>query len=336
MELPVKVLTKEEKVFVKQRLLEVTSIIESWQQRYNDTFAPQKPLTMAQTRKMILSGSLEEKFPEIIEDKKKISSFANDYVESLGGTLEYTIVCSFAQKCHSIARNRARKISATLNVSSSCVYEDLVQDSYHIVCHAMYYFTDSTRQLSTFIIDAIKKNIERRARYDYAKLSPMSPEDTIDTYRCAVSRMQYPSLTVEDLAEELSMDPSKVDGLLLSMSPIVRVSYEKKGSDNETSIDIIAQIPDPSSSIEESDNIDTVSFLKGVFDEVDDQILNLSKEERDVLKAACVFNFERGWQASFARQYINPSSGKPYTRARIGQIYNSALCKVRSLVKERV
>lgn len=331
-ELPIRMLDKDEKDFVKRRLLNVTSLLQSWQEKYNSKLEADKPATIAEVRKMILDGSLEEEFPDILEAKKVLVSFSNDHVESIGGPIEYIILCSFAAKCKSLARSRSKMISAELNIDAENIYEDLLQDAYASVLHAMYYFTKDDIELSTFILGSVSRSIERSARYKYAKLSPMSPEDVHDTYKCRTITMESPHLTVEDIAEEMKVDSARATEILCSMSSVVRISScPTSCPDSETSYDIIEQIQDRTCSIEDSDNIDTVEFLKKIFDESDEEILSLTKEEKDVLKAACFYNFDRGWQSSFAKQYINRSTGKPYTRARIGQIYSSAKEKVRLL-----
>jgi len=331
-ELPVVLLNPQQKSFVKARLLKVTSCLEHWQRMHDSTIHPEKPTTIASIKKKILDGSLEQTFPDIVHAKSLLNSFIHDYVSSLGGPIEYTIICSFSAKCRSIARNRSIKLSADLNINAQSIYEDLLQDAYASVHHAMYYFTKSNLQLSTFVLGSVKRSIERCSRYKYAKLSPMSPEDTHDTYRCRVAMMENPNLTVEDIADEIGVTNTRAEEILSSMTKVVRVS--QVASDEEASLDFLFQIADRSSSLEDADNVDTVDFLKNIFDKTDQTILSLSKEEKDVLHAAIFYNFERGWQADFSRKYLNQHTGKPYTRARIGQLLTSALGKVRTFLME--
>lgn len=331
-ELPVVTLSKEQKEFIKSKLLELTLALEKWRDKYNGTFS--RSLSTGDFKKLILNGSIEKDLPEILDLKSKLISFANDHVESLGGSLEYTIICSFGARCKSIARNRSKKISAELNIDSNTIYQDILQVAYASVQHSMYYFTRKDIELSTYVLNNLSRSIERQSRYDHCKLSAMSPEDTHDTYKCRLALMENPSLTVTDLAEEIGVSPERADEVLRSMSQIIRIGGNSTSSNDEASFDIISQIPDCRSTLDHSDNLDTVEFLKKIFDETDEGILSLTREERDVLRAACNYNFERGWQAKFASQYINRSTNKPYTRARIGQLFSSAVEKVRVFVAE--
>lgn len=329
-EIPVRILTEQEKDFVKSELLKVTSLLQYWQNEYNKAFKLEKDISIAEIKKKILDGSLEEKFPDISLAKKLLKSFSNDYVESINGTLEFVITCSFAAKCKGIAKNRAKKLSAELNMDAQSIYEDLLQDAYASVVHSIYYFTRQDLALSTFVLGSLARSIERCSRYRYSKFSPMSNEDTISSYKCRVVQMENPHFTLEEIAEELEMETDKASEILCSMAPVVRLCGSSHSlNESETSFNVLEQVPDRTSSIEEADNIDTVEFLKSIFDDVDESILTFTREEKDVLRAACSSNFERGWQSNFARVYINQTTGKPYSRARIGQIFNSAIEKVR-------
>lgn len=332
-EIPVIMLDAQQKSFVKAKLLQVTSCLEYWQHRYDETFSPEKPTSISSIKKNILNGSLEQTFPMIVDAKSLLDSFINDHIDSLGGPIEYIVICSFSANCRSIARNRSIKLSADLNIDAQSIYEDLLQDAYASVHHAMYYFTKSDLQLSTFILGSVKRSIERCSRYNYSKFSPMSPEDTHDTYSCRVAMMENLNLTVEEIAEEVGIASSRAEEVLSHMTKVVRVA-QKHSSDNETSFDLLSQIAAKSSLIEDVDNVDTVDFLKKIFDETDQTILSLSKEEKDTLNAAFSHNFEWGWQSSFANNYINHSTGKPYTRARIGQFLSSALGKIKTFFLE--
>lgn len=331
-ELPVITLSKEQKEFVKSKLLEVTLALECWRDKYNKALG--KEFSTGEFKRMVLEGSVEKELPEILEFKSKLISFAKDNVESLGGPLEYIIICSFAAKCKSISRNRSKKISAELNIDSNSLYQDILQEAYASVQHSMYYFTRKDIKLSTYVINNLSRSIERQSRYEHCKLSAMSPDDTYATYKCRLALMENPSLTVSDLADEIGVTQTRADEVLRSMSQVVRIGGSSTHTNDETSFDVIAQIPDSRSTLDHSDNLDTVDFLKKIFDETDEGILSLTKEERDVLRAACRYNFERGWQAKFAGQYINRSTNKPYTRARIGQLFSSAVEKVRVFVAE--
>jgi len=343
-ELPVKILTKQEKIDVKKELLRVTASIARWRTRINLVLKIQRPLSIADTKSLILGASLdrfpevkhalegqliESRFPSILKSRKKIKSFAEDYQPAFGASFQDTIICSFAARCKSIAKNRARKISAELDLDFVSVYEDLLQDAYASVHHSMYYFTKSDIELSTFVLGSVDRSIERCSRYKYSKFSPMSPEDTHDTYKARSILMSNPGISLEEIAEEMSVSPNRASEILLIMNPVVRPFSGSEGQESSSDVGL-SLIPDRGSSIEESDNIDLVNFLKGIFDETDECILSLTKEEKDALRAACFYNFERGWQSSFAKQYINRATGKPYSRARVGQIFSSALSKVRS------
>jgi hypothetical protein len=326
-ELPVVMLTASQKAFVKSELLKVTSCLEHWQETYNQTFSPEKPISISGIKKKILDSSLEETFPQIVQAKALLNSFINNHVNSLGAPLEYTVICSFSAMCISLARSRSQKVSADLNVDPQSVYEDILQDAYASVHHAMYYFTQGNIQLSTFVLNAVKRSIERCSHYKYSKLSPMSPDDIRDVYKCRTAMGEDPGMTVEELAQEVGLTPDRAEEVLSYMTKVVRSSQSTSSND---SFDVVSNIPQDSSSLEEVDNIDTVDFLKKIFDQTDHTMLSLSKEEKEVIAAAVFYRFERGWQSTFAKQYINQSTGKPYTRARIGQFFSSALTKIKA------
>jgi len=334
-EIPVRILTPEQKEFVKAKLVEVNAMLQSWQQRYNEIVCPEKPLGIAGIKKKILDGSLDETFPEVSEARSVLLSFANEHIPFIDGSFEYVILCSFAPACKSIAHNRAKKIAAELNLNIDSIFEDLLHDAYCSILHSIYYFSKINLELSTFVIESLKRSIERQSRYNYAKLSAAQPDDLIDSYTLRVLQMESAHLTVEDIAQEMSISVDRSFEILQYMAPVVRVcsNPSSDSSSDETTYHLVEKIPDKHCAIDEADNIDTVEFLKGLFDETDECMLSFTREERDVLKAACSSNFERGWQSAFAKHYINQSTGKPYSRARIGQIYSAAVEKVKSFLE---
>jgi len=327
--LPAVKLSDSQKAFVKDELLKITSVLKHWQEQYNRKFLPKKPISISAIKKKILDSSLEETFPQIAHAKTLIRSFKEDYVASLGGPIEYIILCSFSAQCISLARSRSQKLSAELNIDADSIYKDLLQDAYTSVCRSMYYFTQSDVQISTPVIKSIKREIERQSHYRYPRFSPMSPQDIQDTYRCRVALIEEPALTVEELAQEVGISSSRAEEMISYMSKKLVRSSQSQSSPSEESFDIVSNLPEDSNPLEDVDNLDTVESLKRIFDQTDQTILSLSKEEKDVLSASVVYNFERGWQSDFAKRYINQSTGKPYTRARIGQLFNSAMEKLR-------
>lgn len=329
--LPLKVLNKEQKRFVKLKLLEITQILRKWKKIIS--LDQNKKVKLSEIRSIILNGTCNDRYPSILDDQKKLVSFINDHVEFIGGTLEHTILCSFSAACIKFSVKRSRMLSAELDLNFDSILEDLLQESYASVHHSIYYFTlnKGSNELSTYVIGSLKRSLERFIRYNYSKLSPMSAKDCIDCYKCRSIMSEQPGISIEEISKISSLDESRVQEILSSMSSIVRVFVSKRDGTYKS---VVSHIPDRSSNLEDLDNIETVELLKNLFDDIDEGILSLTKEEADVFRAAFTSNFERGWQSSFARTYINQNTGKPYSRARIGQIYSDVVFKIKSYISK--
>lgn len=321
-EISARLLSEKEKTFVKSKLLEITSILKKWQHIYQKD---DRKITLIAVKKLILEDFFSD-YPSSFDDKKKILEFRDKYVPCFKSSLELAVLRSFAPKCRAVAKTWANKVSASLGISYQDAFVDLLQDAYASVLHSMYYFDQEETQLSTFVIGSLKRSLERIARYKYCKTSPVSNEDLHLSYRFNVAKMKSPTFTFEQIVESIQMNDVQVERLRDVIRPVRKMKSKTCYSENS----FIDQIPcNKTSSLEELDIMDTVSLFKKLLDPTDKELLEFTREEKDVLRGAYFLSFEHGWQTEFAKSYINPATEKPYSRARIGQIFDSAIKKAR-------
>jgi hypothetical protein len=301
--------SSEEKEYAKSKVLQVSEILRKWHLSLE--------LSILEVKKAFLTGKVLSKDSDWLIDQKIIKDFQNKIDPYLGETLEIAILRSFLKMCYKYAKAAAARAAFQTSLTTSSTYEDLLQDSIGFILHSMYYFSKKDLELSTFIGNSLKNNLNRSIRYSYCSTSPISEEDNELKIKILESIRKNPCYTLNEIAESIKRDCS-LDSELKIHKLLSRVIRE--GSKQESRF--LHNVPCSSSEHEDIDCLDTLSFLNKLFSPENQKILNLSDQEVNLLRFGVDNNFERGWQTKYANK-------ESLTRQRIGQIYETAVKKIR-------
>jgi hypothetical protein len=322
-------LSIEEKLSLKQKLLVVTALLTKWSAYY-----PDRPMT--ELKNEIFRGVKNpfDKIPEaeleqFWQDQKVIMDFQTKILPEFGVTAEIALLESFMKACYKEAKRWARRVSSSLNLTFEDAFEDLLQDAYKSVLSSMYYFTESDKEVSTYVIGSLRKSLERATRYDYCKLSPVSPDDLKMLYTYNRESMAE-GRTFEEIVSIMGLNEEQI----ATLSDVIRpVKREAIVTNHDKEVRTLELVPCRRSD-SENECLETFSLIKSFLDPSYDRILNLTEEEKKVIRAGMDNNFARGWQSSFAANSLSPNTGRPYTRQRVGQLFDSASSKIKPLLQK--
>jgi hypothetical protein len=300
-------LTAEEKSFVKSKMLEVSGILTKWSKIIPDT-------NIAKIKKAFLSNKVLVDNSDWRIDQKIVKNFQEKVVPELGESVEMAVLRSFVLVCKKIAKTSSKRVFAQTKINDSC--EDIFQESIRIVLHTMYYYSQENIEPSTYIINALKKEINRSIRYHYCVTSPISVKDNELKMQMTDFIGRNPNSTLDEIFEFFKANHRvqsffKINSMLKTL---VRENDDEKK--------FLENIPCKKSFQDEVECLDTVEFLKKIFFPEAQEILNLNAKEIKILQFGIRLNFERGWQ-------ILCSKEENVSRQRLGQIYESVLKKIR-------
>lgn len=303
-------LSFKEKIYVKNKIAQVSSILRKWNSRLPE-------LSILEIKKAFLNNKILVDDPDWLIDQSIIRNFQNKNDQFLEEPLELAVLRSFWSMCKKYARAASVRVESQTGLNRFSVYEDLIQDAMTLVLHSMYYYSDNGVELSTFIGNSLRNGLNRAIRYNYCTTSPISVEDNEIKIKIIHLINKNPGYTLSQVAESMKQeyglkDESKVRELL---AKVVREGKEEEKR-------FLHNVPSHTHTQEDVDCLDTLNFLKTLFSPESQAILNLTKKEVELLKFGIDANFERGWQTRY-------SASKSLTRQRVGQIYESAVKKIR-------
>ena len=320
-------LSIDEKQALKQKLLGVTALLTKWSAYY-----PDYPMT--ELKNEIFRGVKNpfDKIPEaeleqFWQDQKVIIEFQTKTLPEFGVTAEVALLESFMKACYKESKRWARRVSTSLNLIFEDVFEDLLQDAYKSVLSSMYYFTESDKAVSTYVIGSLRKSLA--TRYDYCKLSPVSPDDLkmLYTYN---KESTAEGRTFEEIISIMGLNEEQVVTLCDVIRPVKR---EVIVTNHDKEFRTLELVPCKRNDTE-NECLETFSLIKSFLDPSYDRVLNLTEEEKKVIRSGMDSNFERGWQSNFAVNSLSPNTGRPYTRQRVGQLFDSASSKIKPLLQK--
>ena len=315
MDIKPRVLTPEEKILVKERLLQVSQIIEKWTKEY-----PQF------STKEIKSFFLNKTFPfpknsDLLIDQKVFENFREENHPHFETTLEMVVLESFAPICYNVSKSWSRRISSESDISPSAIFHDVLQDAFMSVLSSMYYYTDSNYSFSTIIIESLKRHMDRMYRYNYCKTSPRSLEDHKTAIQYNISKIKEPHITFDQIVKSMGISEDQTSRLC----DVIRFVCRESNADSNNSLNLGNIIDTSSSQQEEVDFVDCVSVFKKGLSSAELSLLELTSEEIEIFKIGIDCGFRRGWQSDCAKD-------KSLSRQRIGQIYISAVAKLKPLL----
>lgn len=288
-------------------------------------------------RRALLKNELSN-LPSANQTLSLIKSFENDkIVKTLEGniSLRDALILSFVNYAKKASFKRSKRIAIENSLSDSNYTSDLEHEIYFCLCESMYHYDNST-ELSTFFFACIKNWLDRCHRYYYAKITGLSVEAIHDivSYTKAESDLLSRTgvATFKDIAESLEISEDRALRAAELSAPFLRADRPISEDGGETFCEMIV---DRRSSFDDLENLDVLDHIRSILSSDDLSFIEnigMSIEERDVLRGGVERNFEWGWQSDFAQVYTTPT-GKMYTKARIGQLYKSAILKCKSLVR---
>lgn len=284
-------------------------------------------------RRALIRGDLSD-LPSSKATLKLIASFEEELDFDL--SLRDKLVFSFVKHAKKSAFNRSKRIAAENSLNEQEYMSDIENEVYFCICESMYHYEDESKELSTYFFTCIKNWLDRCHRYCYAKITGMSVEAIHDIIAYTTTQSNVFSreghVTFSDLVESLEIPNERVLRAAELSVPFMRADRCIESDSEQTFIELV---PDKRKSFEHLENIDVLESLRKVLSSEDQCLIDsigMTVEERDVLNGGLERSFEWGWQSDFALKYVS-STGKKYTKARIGQIYKSAISKCRSLAK---
>lgn len=325
----------------KQKALEILAKGNLLLKKWSVYFPSRKA---RQFRNEILKGSKNPKF----KGKESIpcellSEFQSDIpfiltirfeaiAELEGRTVEQTILQGYS----GMANKFASKWSIENN-PTGLTFHDFLQEAYMQIIEAIYSWLPAddnkpSADIGTFIWHALAHRMSNVANQQGNMLCHLTNTDLalMTRYERTKNKMEE-YVTFDEIIEELGL--SDKEGRQLS-SILTRVYAENQMSslndsgnddtyeDDYTGHRVGIEHESEIRSVEESD------FVSHTLASA-----NLSMLELAVMNAA--MNQYRGWQTDFAKSSLNPTTGKPYSRMRINQIYEKARQKVERVISSK-
>jgi DNA-directed RNA polymerase specialized sigma subunit len=223
-----------------------------------------------------------------------------------GRTIELAVIEGFSAlaKKHALVWSRGKN------------QEDYIQEAYLKILDAMYsWLPEHGSDICTYIWNSLKNQMIKFTNKS-SMLCPLANSDLklLIEYKKVANSGEH--MTFDDIIEKMNLSQKKAFHLSRILSKVETESqYDREDGKFEIFED---EKPENLLCSWEASEILNRSGLSGI--------------EREVLDAS--MKSYRGWQSDFARNHINPNSGKPYSRMRITQILDSARAKVIKVMEE--
>lgn len=314
------------------------TLLKKWSSLYH-------PKKFRQFRNDVMKG---DKNPQGVIPESQLAEFHSDLTHimairqpdpDLGGrSVEQAVLENFA----ALAKKHARQWSADGD-PNGVSRSDYIQEAYMTIIEAMYQYTREDIDLSTFVWQSLRNrminvtnqgnlfcpltnsDLELVVRYDRAKEKIGGTFDEIvESLGLSLEEGRYlGSILTKVLSEnQLGSHENAIDSPsndytghrsgIDNMSPIIRMEL---GTDVDGEVVVVDAVD-----VDGQEHVDNILNNAG-----------LSLMERKVLEGA--MNPYYGWQTEFAKNHINPDTGKPYSRMRITQVLELARAKVAKVLE---
>jgi len=277
-----------------------------------------------------------ERLPEFHADLPHILAIRKPDPELGGRSVEEAVLQSFG----ALAKQHANQwvLDGDPNGISR---NDYIQEAYMTIIEAMYQYTREDVDLTTFVWHSLRhrminvtnngnlfcpltnSDLDLVIRYDRIKKSNGGTFDEIveslglsekeglhlgSILSKVISENQLTSEAVSIPSNDYTSHRVGID----SLSPMIRTEMEKD-SDGEI---VVSKVID----------VEGQEYVNNVFASA-----KLTTLERKILEVA--MEPYHGWQTDFAKNHINPETGKPYSRMRITQVLEKARAKVQKVLE---
>lgn len=280
-----------------------------------------------------------DRIPEFHADLSHILAIRKPNPEFNGRSVEEAVLENFA----ALAKQHARQWSSDGD-PNGVTRHDYMQEAYMTIIEAMYQYTREDIDFSTFVWWALRNrminvtnsgnlfcpltnsDLELVIRYDRAKQSHGGTFDEIvETLGLSTEEGRHLGSILTKVFSENQLgshedrsdfEPSNdytghrvgID----SLPPLVRTELAKDADGEVVVVNAV--------------DVEGQEHVNNVLDRA-----NLSLLERKVIEVAMDPYY--GWQTEFAKQHVNPDTGKPYSRMRITQVLENARAKVAKVME---
>ena len=317
-------LSNEEKSHALDVLGKGNVLLKKWA----EFFPPKK---YRQFRNAVMNGSQNpeyagearipsNKMSQFLTDLPVMRAIRHEMQESLNGrSVEQALLENYSP----LAKKFARKWSLEGD-PVGLTPNDFLQESYMQVIEALYSWLPGQANLTTFIWTALKNRMSNVVNQQGNLLCPYTNSDLslVSRYEKTKQSM-HNNATFETIIAELGLSYEEgkyLNGLLTRVSSEQAIAHV-----DEKHVDYTAYRSGIDDELDSSTMVLEQDFVTQVF-----QRANLSPVEQDLIERA--MNPYNGWQTEYAKNHINPSTNKPYTRMRITQILKIARQKVASVL----
>ena len=306
-------LTPEQKQFCLEALGKCNLLLQKWVSYYS----PKKFRWFCQS---VFNGDQnpnnqipQEKLAEFHEDLKTIYFVrqAHDFLDNR--SIEDSLVQNFSR----LTIQQANKWSVQ---SNTLEMEDYLQEAYIALYYAIYSWKPNSADISTYIYTTIKNRFSNVCNHQDNMFCAISADDMnlVARYKKYIRTLKS-YMCFDSIAQEMNLTEQETKRLLCTLK---KVQIEVNVYDNDVEY--------VSNHVKFEDNLyDSNDYVNHTFDEA-----NLTELERELILLA--MEDHAGWQAEYARTHVSPRTNKPYSRARIGQILESARQKVASVLQPKV
>jgi DNA-directed RNA polymerase specialized sigma subunit len=266
------------------------------------------------------------KLKQFHADLEIIMSVRNDAVASLGGR---TVEMAMLQGYISLSNKHARR---WFHAGGGADLEDFEQEAALALLDAIYGFIREDITFSTYAW-AVVKNRMIYSSNKLSKLSPFTNDDRELLIRFEDAKMDFDGpVSFDMVVTSLGLEESEITLLNQMLTRVVNESQISEGSER-----------DSSNAMSPRSGNDYTALRRDVRASDGDQSVVLSV--RSAIERAALTEFEAavletsltpyyGWQTDIAKKYINPVTGKVYTRAGTGVALKNAKAKVKEQLEE--
>jgi DNA-directed RNA polymerase specialized sigma24 family protein len=276
------------------------SILGRWRKQIPDKL-------LWQVRKQMLLSSTNGIPPhfegQYLRDCRTVQRICSPKVALGGMTVDQAVLVSF--------RNMAYKHSIkSSSLCGSLDKEDFLQESYLKILDAMlHWLPNKGASLFTFLWSAVKRRLFNVANQQGSRLTRFTNKDLAIMRLYERGRRETPEASFSDVVGRIGLKPRDVDSLSKSMKTVILDADLKEAAVKST--------PDVTEEILQRGSVDEIIALSGLT-EVQERLVRLAMDPVP------------GWQADFAKTYINSATGNPVSRMCVTQMLRTAKKKVAS------
>ena len=281
-------LTEDQKSFIKKKLCQASLLIKKWVGFYKKSERVSFRWSILRNKPNICNIPVD-RLVEFENDVKTILSIKNaNHSELNNRNIELSIIEGYCPILYKWSNRN----------------EDMFNDLILQCIFSLYYFTDESKSLISFIR---KSSLRMKIRILNRDRLISIPDDHY-VQKKAIERLQLynPNLSIADICKKLNITKRKVK--LLNENKVIDNVVESLFDKNGLRHDVAC-------------NIESSEVRKITLDDISKA--PLSEFQRKVVIAS--IDGTHGWKSKFASSTINAATNKPYTKMAVSLAYESAI-----------